>query len=1251
MSVNLSWFNRARSLWRPLGRHLKNSAPVLLLLGLALVMVAIWWLGPRWEWRGEQPLAPLPMRLALSVFLVLIPVVVWAWVNRVRYRRLEEQQRRQQAAVADPLRGFEEAQERALDASLDMLRQNLHSRDYLYKLPWYVVIGQENSGKTSFINRSNQSFSLTSVTKASKRPSREVESPLKIDWWISNDAVLIDPAGELISQQDVEQLIEASGDEDYESTYHAEHARADGWKDTADADQAHRQIDQHPDLPRRLWTHFVGWLGRNRSRRPLNGAILIVDLSTLLTQKASDRKALAVLIRARLRELMEQLGTRLPIYVVLSKFDLVRGFDTFFANLPRAARENSLGFTCTLSSVDEFDAWAEELSQQYDRFIGNLNEQVFDAMATKPGLAEREDMFVFARQLSGVKPILFTFLAEIFESDRYSTPALVRGMYFSSVYQQGVPTNAFVNAAAQSYGMPAAVPRALPVGRAATYFTDRLFQKIVYPEAGLAGDNISVLRNKRRLMWVSSAVAAVGCLVVIGGWQYHYALNRQKAYAVLDKSQAFIGKQIDERLDPTGRNLLTPLNQIRDAVSVFDDYRAAWPLVSGMGLYQGRTIGPKVDAAYMRLLGQRFLPQLGIGVMARLNATDPGSDERLAALRVYRMIEDRENRSPELVESWMGREWQAAFPSDGRTQGQLMNHLSYAMKYVDADLPQYRQMVAEVQEQLRQVPLPQRVYATLKRDASTILPAPLDLRSEIGPVFDILYRQPDLAVVGPGAPAANPLVIDRLLTGKGFKDYFAVNSKDMTQLALIDQWTLGYRSGLKYSEEDKKQLTAQIRDLYSADYIATWRQGLNALNVTDFRDIDHAVLVLENATGASQPLQRLLGTLSRNTSIYEPLTAATPAAVAEAEKKLAEDPDRLQAKRIEREFAPLAGLLVTRGDQPAYLDETNRAIVALHDYMKTVQNSPDRGQAALNAVVGHFKLEGTDPIFTLRRMSNGLPEPLNQQVGKLADESAKVLMIEALRELEKRWNNEVHGFYRERLANRYPLNPASPQNIALEDFEAFFGPQGRLQVFYDRYLKLFFEDNHQALAIEGQGGSLVNPDVQQQLKAAQRIRDAFFDNRGALGLQFNVEPLALSADQLNSVLNVDGQLVSYGHGPHTSTGLIWPNALREGVESKVTLVNAKGSTRALRFQGPWAWFRLLSQAQLNGATGGSVDLSFKAGEGSVRYRLTADKPVNPFTQRIFEGFALPRTLLRSEAAAAAPVTASAAADHADTTRQ
>lgn len=50
---------------------------------------------------------------------------------------------------------------------------------------------------------------------------------------------------------------------------------------------------------------FVDWLDRTRSRRPLNGIVLALDVAHLATATASERKAYANLLRARLRELME----------------------------------------------------------------------------------------------------------------------------------------------------------------------------------------------------------------------------------------------------------------------------------------------------------------------------------------------------------------------------------------------------------------------------------------------------------------------------------------------------------------------------------------------------------------------------------------------------------------------------------------------------------------------------------------------------------------------------------------------------------------------------------------------------------------------------------------------------------------------------------------------------------------------------------------------------------------------------------
>lgn len=1214
---------------KPVLGRFKSAMPILLALAIVFLLIGIWWLGPHWTWRDHQPLADLSMRVLCTLVLLMIPLLAWGWALRRRNRRLESESSAATMRQEDPTLRYVQAQERALDQSLAVLRANLHGRNALYELPWYLVLGQENSGKTSFINRSNQSFSLTGEVKAgARRGYADPDLAYVIDWWMGDQAVLIDPPGEIISQND------SAPEPEPAITNEAASATSAPPSAPASAPASAPSITLPAGTHARLWVSLIDWLGRNRSRRPLNGVVLMVDLVTLLNQKASDRKALAILLRTRLAELSRHLGTRPPLYVVLSKFDLLTGFEPFFARLPRSVREDIFGFTFTLDSVHDYDAWLQELAGRYDGFIGRLNEQIFDALGEASSQDSREALFSLVRQLAGMRPVLLGFLADVLGSDRYITPALPRGVYFSSVYQQGLLCDAFINAASQSYGLNEPLAEAQPSGRSVVYFAQQLFQRVIYPEAGLAGDNLKVLADKRRTLMVGFGVAALGTLLLVGGWYHYYGVNRQIAVSVLDKSREFGTHRIDSGTDPTGHNLLQPLDQIRSAVALVGDYRKAWPVISDMGLYQGRKIGPKVDEAYLQLLSKRFLPELAGGVMNAINNAPSGSNQQLAALRVYRMIEDRPNRRSPIVEDWMTQQWQAAFPGDGPLQSGLMRHLEYAMQYADAELPQNRARITEVQQRLRQIPMSQRVYMTMREHAGKILHTSLDLRNEVGPAFDIVYKDP----AAPDAPAGGSTRIDALLTAAGYHGYFAPHGKDFTDLAMIDQWTLGERKRIDYSEADKQVLAERIRAIYSSDYIDNWQRGLSRLEVVDFDDLGQAVDVLGAVTSPAAPLRRLVETVRDNTVLSPPLPAIAttsaqgtdpaPSAVTAAGANGPHVAD------IARPFAPLAELLAGKGDKPSYMDESMAAIARVYDTMKGVQDSPEPGKAALAIVMDRFALRGADPIANLQRVAAGLPEPLNRHVKKLADESSQVLLIEALKELERRWEVDVYRYYNERLASRYPFNPASRNDASLEDFTILFGPQGRLAQFKDQYLRLFFDENLEALYSERLGGYLVRMDVLNQLLAADRIRDAFFNSRGALGVQFSIQPLGLTSTRRSSVLSVEGQLIAYSHGPSNSIGLIWPNNLGDSTESRITLVGSGGTSSGLVYRGSWSMFRLLSQARLDSATAQSVDLSFSAADGAMRYRITAEKSNNPFTQASFDGFDLPKTLLAEEQKAA-----------------
>lgn len=442
----------------PVLRQFNQAWPVLVLLGVMFLLVAIWWLGAQWTWRERQPLGEWAMRVSASVAVIVVPLLIWAWRVRERYQRLQVERQHEAAVQADPCLPYIEAQERALDRSLGSLLNNMERRRSLYQLPWYLVLGEENAGKTSLITRSNQSFSLSHVTKAGVR-AQEEQLAYPVDWWIGDEAVLIDPPGEFLSHPD------------------------------SPAENVEQQGKHKPVLPTgthaRLWSHLLDWLTRNRSRRALNGVVLVIDIQALLAQCPEQRKAHANLLRTRLFELTRQLGTRLPVYVTLSKFDLLEGFEEFFARLSRSGREDLLGFTFSLAAVDDFDAWLAELARQYQAFVDCLCEQVFNSTREARTLDECDRLQALMHQMAGLRRALFGFLTEMLGSDRFTTPALVRGLYFSSVLQQGTLSNAFIKEAGQAYQLPPPPPEVKPAGGTVIYFAQEPFQRVIYPEAAL----------------------------------------------------------------------------------------------------------------------------------------------------------------------------------------------------------------------------------------------------------------------------------------------------------------------------------------------------------------------------------------------------------------------------------------------------------------------------------------------------------------------------------------------------------------------------------------------------------------------------------------------------------------------------------------------------------------------------------------------------------------------------------------------
>ncbi len=1165
-----------------------------LIWGLLLVtlVVLIWWLGPDWKFKEYSPLSTVISRVLATLIIVTTVIAAWAIRLMRRLRKLRAEQEQETTRKSDPVLSAIENQEAFLNDVLKEMTDSLGGgQSSRYRLPWFLVMGIESAGKTSLINRSGQEFALTRFMKATGKNLKSTQ--LGFDWWIGDKAIFIDPDGELLTQGVL-------------------------------------QNGQPEEQKQRLWNHFVEWLERNRARRPLDGIILVVDVARITKAKVAERKAYAALLSSRLRELMEQHGSQLPVYITFSKLDLLLGFDDFFRHYARPERQAPFGFTFTAESLSKSEKWEAEFEANYDELLARLNQRLISLMSACRSREEREALFRFVRQLAGLRDILLSFLKETLSEDCFSTAAIVRGVYFTSVYQQGVPEDPFVDAAAKRYGMTDAARAAQRDTRNTLYFTEDLFRSVIYPEVGLATDNANVVKRRQQRRTASILACLFASVALVGGWSHFYTKNSQALADVEQRANAFLASQPEalQSDDPTGYDFLEPLDRLRSTLELTAGYRSHAPYLADMGLYQGHVIGAQVDRAYLAMLEHQFLPALMIGIMDDMNRAAAGSNEQLALLRILRMMSDASGRQPERVQRFMATRWQHYFPQQGEVQQRLLNHFNYAMAYSDlqgdiqaGDLRARTTMaplngsIVNAQNVLSRQPIDERVYATLKSSVNERHSA-LDLRQSVGTLFDKVFM----------SQGDNPELIKLpyLLTREGFQNEFLKELPNATELALIDAWVLGQRDNIHFSDADTQQLQTALRNHYVGDYRVSWRDALRHLELVPLPDVRQAIVVADALVGPQRPMERLLGAVEHNTSLYPQLAVDDE----QAHQALRQSLRYQLAHDIEQPFVTVNQLMQSPDGNPATLEEIKTAITQFRDDLIDSEEVSNPGRAAFLKVRDRLSLQDTDnPIDNLKRIAANTPEPVGRMLHSLADQGWQLLMANATRHLESLWLDDVVAPFNARLAGRYPLAPNASQEVALRDFEDFFSPGGTLDAFYQHSLAPFMEGAENYL-VDANGRPLLRASLPAAIQQAEQIRRAYFSRDGALDIEFSLEPISLSPDKRRSVISVDGQIIEYAHNVPRRVPVIWPNVLRSGTESRLTLVpsTVNRSPRSISKDGYWGWFRLLDQATVTSISERELTLSFTVDGGTMRYQLVANQTPNPFTRPLAAGFTLPTAL-------------------------
>ncbi len=311
-------------------------------------------------------------------------------------------------------------------------------------LPWYVVVGAPGSGSSTALLRSGLRF-----------PLREGDAPPQVtgiggtrycEWWFSDEAVFLDIAGRYVAHE------------------------SRNLKDALAGSMA--------------WHAFLGRLKQNRPHRPLNGAIVTVSVTDLLLWAKVERQQFAAHVRMRLSELYAGLGTRFPVYLVVTKMDLLAGFADFFGALDEAARGQVWGTTFDVG-VDPVDA-ARGYVSDFARLQDRLYAEMLGRLEEEPDLARRAAIYRFPQQFHALGPLVQELLSMAFSMHVDHQPVMLRGAYFTSAAQVAKPIDRVMRTLERAFKVEHREVE--PTGPSHSYFITRLLREVIFPEAGLAVD-------------------------------------------------------------------------------------------------------------------------------------------------------------------------------------------------------------------------------------------------------------------------------------------------------------------------------------------------------------------------------------------------------------------------------------------------------------------------------------------------------------------------------------------------------------------------------------------------------------------------------------------------------------------------------------------------------------------------------------------------------------------------------------------
>ena len=658
------------------------------------------------------------------------------------------------------------------------------SADRLGELPWYLVVGASQSGKTSLLNHSGLKYILRKESKGSVSMQAKSQQP---QWWATREAVLVDVPGQLWQAKTSQQ--------------------------------------------KKSWQEFLHLIKRYRC--PIAGIIITISAQTLLRELSGRNNEAAArhVLLARLQQMAALIKHSCHVYLVVTQCDVVPGFSDYFATLDVAQQQQPLGFYCPKKSKNSFETMFYE---RYQQFIKRLHQGLITQLHRQRDPNKRDAMQRFPVQLEQCQTPLLTWVKQCYTSMSSNVNMQFSGVYFTSSAQDPAATSKSEDEVSKHFALQVYEPKLSYLRQSKAFFITQLFQQVIFNTPVPQG----LCSPWRRALSAQGAMVLLLTTIVMGvifglyqfQTKFRAVTSLQHAFS---RYAALVQGHKPEVIDIASiHETVNVLSQMNTAIRRYA--QKTHSIVHSLGTQQAR-YDVKTKQAYQQAIEQTLIPQLiqlaSQQLQQRVSSVGHAAQAKFLAendiaslyrdVKAYLMLVHPKKLQATFIIHWL----QSLEPHKSGKYQHTWQHLASMLqqdRLLEGGVVSVKAPMVQVLKLLRPYSVADLMYFQIKQEvlASTAyanISAPIPSwfatqETVVPPMFQVTYT---------------PMILEFIK--------YRVNEFPS------EQWLLAQLHLRAISQEE---LAQKLTNHYWQDYLHSWHQAITQFKLPAINSLQEAITVL-----------------------------------------------------------------------------------------------------------------------------------------------------------------------------------------------------------------------------------------------------------------------------------------------------------------------------------------------------------------------------------------------------------------------